>query len=181
MCIAQRAKAPLVELWTQGISATEGRTTSKVELDVFEYLAKPYLALYIDEDMSNLGLMRAVFSSQQSTGLIYAPNTESGLEIAGNTKPDFILLGINPPAKDGMRDLEVLKQDRLTRDLPIIAVGCSGETEKVLKNRSAEEFDEYLMKPVNLEDFQDTLDRVLNNLGGKGNRPETNPTAFETR
>lgn len=157
-----------VELWTQGISATTGKTPSKVELDVFEYLAKPYLALYIEEDMSNLGLMRAVFSSQQGTGLIYAPNTESGLEMAGITKPDIILLGINPPAKDGIQDLEVLKQDRLTRDIPIIAIGCSGETEKVIKSRSAEEFDEYLLKPVNLGDIQDTLDRVLNELGEKG-------------
>lgn len=75
---------------------------------------------------------------------------ETGLEaIKGikNEVPDLILLDISLPEMDGPEVLKLLREEELTKKVPVIAItahAMEGDREKYLKLG----FDDYITKPI---------------------------------
>lgn len=79
--------------------------------------------LAIDDQVDNLITIKAVIKSRiQNCDVITALSGKDGIEIAIKEQPDTILLDIIMPDMDGFETCKRLKQNELTKHIPIIMV-----------------------------------------------------------
>ena len=116
--------------------------------------------LYIEDSKANLRLMKEIIGRNPNINFLSAHKAEKGLEIARKQHPDIILMDINLPGKDGYQALKELRDDKETRDIPVIAVTVNASPDDKKKGLEAG-FDSYLTKPIDinltLRTIQDAL------------------------
>jgi len=106
--------------------------------------------LYIEDNASNIRLMRHVIDALGSMELHVAEHPVEGLAVAEQLLPDVILLDINLPCMDGFEVKARLAANPLTAGIPVIALSANVLTETVERGRAAG-FHAYLTKPLNIE------------------------------
>jgi signal transduction histidine kinase/CheY-like chemotaxis protein len=116
--------------------------------------------LYVEDNLSNLRLMRRIIATRSNLTLLDAPNAELGLAMAKARQPDLILLDINLPGMDGFAALRRLREDPATRAIPVVALTANAMARDVGKGQAAG-FDDYLSKPLDVEKFLALLDKRL--------------------
>ena len=108
-----------------------------------------------DEDMSRaIGLMLRLIDCEARTFL----NARSAAEalLAGEQRPDLVILDVNMPEVSGMDLLEFLRRDPEWHDLPIVML--SSEVTDVQVDAALDKgADGYVFKPVTIEE----LDKVM--------------------
>jgi CheY-like chemotaxis protein len=83
--------------------------------------------------------------------VLQAENAEDGIQIAKEKHPDLILMDIALPGMDGLEATRVLKKEKQTKDIPVVAltahamkddndealkIGCSGYITKPINTRT---------------------------------------------
>ena len=116
--------------------------------------------LYIEDNSANLLLMRKVIELRKNIALLEAVNAESGLLIAETRRPDIILLDINLPDMNGYEALRRLRDNPLTRDIPVVAVSANAMLKDIEKGRAAG-FNDYITKPLDVKNLFAILNRIL--------------------
>ena len=150
-----RAKLPLKNIQNEKL-----KETSQIHKMNLTGLTKTIL--YIEDNPSNLNLVKQIFSHQPNIKLCTAHEPLLGMELSLTQKPDLILLDINLPGIDGY---EVLKQLRLrneTTNTPVIAISANAMTRDIKKGLAAG-FDDYITKPIVINDLLDSVDTLLKN------------------
>ncbi len=112
--------------------------------------------LYVEDNESNQRLIARLFARFPELKLEVANDALRGLYLARTHKPDLILMDINLPGMDGYEALEVLKSDRSTAHIPVVALSANAMAHDLKKGNSAG-FVDYLTKPINLEALLETL------------------------
>ena len=76
-------------------------------------------------------------SSLEAKGflIMYEQTAEAGLKSAFEQKPNLILLDIMLPDKNGFEVLQELKQNDITKDIPVIILTGKSSGEEVVKDR----------------------------------------------
>ncbi|HEB84891.1 MAG TPA: response regulator [Bacteroidetes bacterium] len=103
--------------------------------------------------------LRLDFSKWEIT-FYEAANGLEGAEIARMIQPDLILMDVSMPVMTGTEAVSLLKAQKTTREIPVIAVTAHvhpRDRERFL----AEGFDDYLPKPVDLDRLADCVRRHL--------------------
>ncbi|MBE9043227.1 response regulator [Pleurocapsales cyanobacterium LEGE 10410] len=91
---------------------------------------------------------------------IFATDAVTAISLAKEQQPDLILLDIVLPQISGLQIAMMLKSNKRTRDIPLIAVtGLAKKPEQLL---FAAGFDDYIYKPYNLIDLQQAIASNLN-------------------
>lgn len=116
--------------------------------------------LYIEDNPPNIRLMEQMIKHFSQLELIAAKEAFYGVYLARTEHPDLIILDINLPGMDGYEALSVLKQDRSTRNIPVVALSANAMPYDLERGRKAG-FEEYLTKPLQLEQLLTTLNRLL--------------------
>tara|TARA_R100001039_G_scaffold39214_1_gene45238 strand:+ start:10310 stop:12943 length:2634 start_codon:yes stop_codon:yes gene_type:complete len=116
--------------------------------------------LCIEDNPTNLNLIKRVFRQYIQFDLIAASDAEIGLELARQYEPAVILMDINLPGMNGFEALESLKRSAITRDIKTIALSANAMPHDIDKGLKAG-FDYYLTKPVNFELLIETINRAL--------------------
>ncbi len=101
---------------------------------------------------------------------------EEGTDLARARRPDLILMDIQLPGMDGLTATQILREDELTRDIPIVALtshAMTGDREKALVAGC----NAYITKPIRIESFRREISAILDVVytsgsAGKG-REET--------
>ena len=101
--------------------------------------------LLVDDDASNLKLLREILESHHD--LIYAKSGAAALSLAGQQRPDLILLDIMMPEMDGYEVCRRLQADERTREIPVIFVTAKAEEEDETLGFAVGGVD-YITKPV---------------------------------
>src|SRR4029078_12185023 len=115
--------------------------------------------LIIEDNDKNLKLVRDVLQVKGYTTL-EAVTAEKGIKLAGEHKPDLILMDIQLPGMNGIDALRVLRADSATSAIPAIAVTASVmQQDRNLITDAG--FDGYVGKPINLKEFLDAVRDVL--------------------
>ena len=93
--------------------------------------------------------------------MLHATSGEEALKMAGEAKPDIILLDIMMPGTlDGYDVCRLLKKDPDTRDIYIIMLTARGQ--KVDKEKGmASGSDDYFVKPFSPVELMDKIDSIL--------------------
>ena len=92
--------------------------------------------------------------------VIEAPDGAVGLKMAGEHKPDLMLLDLQMPVMDGftaVRKLRDMPELRAMKVIAITSLAMKGDREAVLKAG----FDEYVTKPIDTRMLPDLIKRVL--------------------
>jgi two-component system alkaline phosphatase synthesis response regulator PhoP len=120
--------------------------------------------LLVDDDLDFLEATKRMVESS-GFGTDTAVNAEEGLEKAKKGKPDLIVLDVMMPGMDGWEACEVLKNTAETRDIPIIMLTAvaSNVKETTYSHQSGKqtEADDYIPKPVEIEDLLKRIKRLL--------------------
>jgi len=117
------------------------------------------LILIVEDNDKNLKLVRDVLQVKGYTTL-EAGTAEDGIKLAGEHKPDLILMDIHLPGMNGIEALGVLRADPATATIPVIAVTASvmQQDRKLITDAG---FDGYVGKPINLKEFLDAVRDTL--------------------
>jgi PAS domain S-box-containing protein len=146
---------PLVEGPLEQLARTNGLET--VEEDGHD---KHCTVLYIEDNLSNLTLVETIFQRRPDIKLLVAMQGRLGLTLARDHRPDLILLDLNLPDIPGdevLRHLQDIPEMRKTPVIMISADATPGQIERLL----AAGAHSYLTKPLNVRQFLEAVDEVL--------------------
>ena len=117
------------------------------------------LILIVEDNERNLKLVRDVLQVK-GFSTIEAGTAEDGIRLAGERKPDLILMDIQLPGMSGIDALKVLRGDAATAAIPVIAVTASvmQQDRKLITEAG---FDGYVGKPINIKEFLEAVRRAL--------------------
>lgn len=80
--------------------------------------------LVVEDNIENMRLFHAILKLE-GVEVIEADEAPKGLQLAESEQPSLILMDIHMPGMDGLTATRLLRENELTRDIPIIAVTAS--------------------------------------------------------
>ncbi len=89
-----------------------------------------------------------------------AKNGKEAIEQAETEKPDLILMDVMMPEMDGLETCRHLKMDSSLKSIPIIMLTAKGQVQDV-KDAFAVGADSYVVKPFNLPDLEERIEKML--------------------
>lgn len=109
------------------------------------------LVLIVDDNSDNIKLLSNIlFEAQYNVAI--ANSGAKAIKIANKKLPDLILLDIMMPEMNGFEVCYILKQNDLTKDIPIIFLTAKTETESIVEGFETGAVD-YLTKPFRTEEL----------------------------
>lgn len=144
---------PQVEILQGSVEVSEKELTDE-NLNQFQKSK----ILVVDDVQSNLYLMTAYFSGSKHQ-LIFAMDGKEGIKQAIIQRPDLIILDLWMPNFNGIEVTRLLKQNRATKNIPIIIVTASSRAQDEASLESLCEG--FIRKPVNLSQLVSQLKKVL--------------------
>jgi len=116
-------------------------------------------ALVVDDNGNNLMLEKDLLEVA-GFEVFEAENASNGIAVAGREKPDIIIMDVRLPDMRGSEAARILRQDKETRDIPIVFVTASVMTEgrEELKNITNTGF---IGKPINTRTFAKEISQFI--------------------
>jgi|GEM_PF-698689 len=136
-----------------------GDTTDTVESMKRENKVVQPKILVVDDVKMNIQLLGSILV-KEGYALSYATNGLKALEMTGKECFDIILLDVMMPEIDGFTVCRHLKQDPVTRDIPVLFLTAKSEKDDIVRGFQEGAVD-YLTKPFNAAEM---LARVKTHL-----------------
>lgn len=117
--------------------------------------------LVIDDSTTNAILMETVLSTRNyHTHITFS--VKEALAYLEKEKPDLILLDLLMPFVDGFEFLNIIKNDKNIKNIPIVVVSAVSDPNEVKRAKSYG-IKEYIFKPINIKIFTNYIDNLLIN------------------
>lgn len=126
-------------------------------------MKKTPVILIVEDNPKNRRLVNDILESQ-GYDTIQASNGREGINLARRQKPELIIMDMQMPDIDGLQATRILKSDRATSHIPIIALtamAMKGDREKILGAGC----DDYLQKPVRFDTLTVSVQKWLGKQG----------------
>lgn len=136
------------------IEEVEQPTAPKVNTEILRQ-NKNHPILVIDDD-PEICYTIGQYLASKGYEVIYANSGEQGLKIAEEHQPFVITLDIMLPDKDGWTVLSELKENPLTKDIPVILISIIGDKNLGYGLGAFE----YFVKPISSDDLLSTILRL---------------------
>lgn len=114
--------------------------------------------LVIDDEVGLRELLEGWLSRDYE--VLLAADGLEGIEILRRYRPDLVLLDITMPKMDGWAVLRSIRQEELTRDLPVIMLTARGDMNALMESKRLRA-DDHMIKPVVLEELAGYIKRYL--------------------
>lgn len=116
--------------------------------------------LYVEDNPANLKLVERLIGRRSDLRLLSAIDGNSGVELARTCQPDVILMDINLPGISGIEALRILREDKVTAHIPVVALSANAIPRDIQKGLEAGFF-RYLTKPIKVNEFMEALNIAL--------------------
>jgi CheY-like chemotaxis protein len=116
--------------------------------------------LYIENNQSNVALMKGYFNDVAHVRLLCAENAEIGIVFASEYQPELIFIDLNLPDIDGYTALHKLKAEAKLNDTAVVAV-TTDVMKKTREKVKQAGFDDFLAKPISFNTLQKMLQQYL--------------------
>ena len=116
--------------------------------------------LYVEDNPANLKLVAQLIARRPNMCLLSAADAARGIELARDRQPAVILMDINLPGISGIGALKILREDPLTKHIPVIAISANAMPHDIHKGLEAGFF-RYLTKPIKVVEFMGVVDVAL--------------------
>lgn len=113
----------------------------------------------IDDTPENLHLLNDILS-ERGYKVRALPNGQMGISACQASPPDLVLLDITMPGMNGYEVAEKLKEDPITREIPIIFISAMTQTEDKIRAFDAGGVD-YVTKPLQVEEVMARVETHL--------------------
>jgi CheY-like chemotaxis protein len=108
---------------------------------------KKVKVLIVDDDDTNLRLLKGILQGKFSFEIIEAKNGKLALEMIYSQKPFMVILDVMMPEMDGIQVLEEIRKNEETKDLPVIICSAVSEKSKIVTLFNQGIVD-YILKPI---------------------------------
>ena len=122
--------------------------------------ARTRTLLYVEDNPANLKLIEKLVARRHDIRLLSAIDGTRGVELARTCQPDVILMDINLPGISGIDALKILREDKSTSHIPVVALSANAIPRDIQKGLEAGFF-RYLTKPIKVADFTDALNAAM--------------------
>ena len=92
--------------------------------------------------------------------LISAMDGETGIELAKSRNPSLIIMDINLPGMSGLDALKVLKDNKLTAHIPVIAMSAAAMPQNIADGLKSG-FLSYLTKPIVIDEVIGIIEEIV--------------------
>jgi len=116
--------------------------------------------LYVEDNPTNMELIRQLITRRNDLKLLAATDAHIGIQMARSFRPDVILMDINLPGLNGYDALKILHSDRITKDIPVMALSANALPRDIKLGLDAGFF-LYLTKPISVSEFTQALHDAL--------------------
>jgi len=119
--------------------------------------------LIVEDNEKNMKLVRDILR-HKGHATLEATTGEDGVRLALQHVPALILMDIQLPDIDGIEALRRIREHAALDATPVVAVSASvmpDDQQKIVSSG----FDAFITKPINLKQFQDTVQQFL--AGGR--------------
>jgi signal transduction histidine kinase/ActR/RegA family two-component response regulator len=124
-----------------------------LEADAFSaFVGGGHVVLQIEDNPANLRLVERALKSLTDVKVISAPQGRLGVELAGQHRPDVILLDVNLPDISGLEVLRALRAEPATRDIPVIVISADATRQQITRLLDAGAL-AYITKPLDVTRF----------------------------
>ncbi len=121
---------------------------------------RPARLLYVEDNPSNVELLRQALALRPSVALQVATDGLQGLALAQQERFDLAIVDIGLPGLDGIELCRRLRAEPATRALPLIALSANAMREDIERARAAG-YALYLTKPVDVAQLLAAVDQLL--------------------
>ena len=115
--------------------------------------------LIVEDNPANMTLATFLLQSA-GHAVLKATDAETALALARDEQPDLVLMDIQLPGMDGLQATGLLKRDKATRAIPVVALtalAMKGDEERI----RAAGCDGYIAKPLAYKEFLATISNQL--------------------
>lgn len=117
------------------------------------------LALYVEDNPDNLALIEQVVEQRGGVRLMTAIQGRQGYDLARQHVPDVVFLDLNLSDINGDEVLHLLKSHPMTKRIPVYILSADATTSQIKRLKAAGAAD-YMVKPIDIPNFQRILDEV---------------------
>ena len=121
-------------------------------------MKKDYNIIYIEDNRFNIKLIQNL-AEKLGLEIKAFENPKEGLEYCKNNDVDLLLVDYMMPELNGIDLVNLLKKEK--PDVPIVMITALDDL-KLRKKATLSGIDAFLPKPVNVNDFKETIFRLLN-------------------
>jgi PAS domain S-box-containing protein len=116
--------------------------------------------LYVEDNPANLKLVEKLIARRSDLRLLSARDGNRGVELARSHVPDMILMDINLSGISGIDALKILRGDKATAHIPVVALSANAMPRDVAKGLDAGFF-RYLTKPIKVTELMEAVNVAL--------------------
>ena len=116
--------------------------------------------LYIEDNETNVELMRGMLANRPQIELSVAVNGRDGLAAVRQRPPHLILLDVGLPDIDGLQVLQLIREDPRLARIPVIVVSADTSTQRI-EAAVAGGASDFLPKPLDLQALLRAVDVQL--------------------
>ena len=122
-----------------------------------------YTLLHVEDRPELQELVRHILTCRPSIKIIGAETVAEGVQQAKKHHPDLILMDVHLPDGSGMDALKQMQAFEETADIPVIALS-SMATQLQIEEGLKDGFKYYITKPIDVPEFLETIDRILDTV-----------------
>ena len=140
---------------------SQGSSSNKISLpDLTNGDQSHQTLLYIEDNISNLNLVKKYIEGFTSFQFLARQNPIDGVTAARQHQPALILMDINLPEMDGIQTFKELQKYDETKSIPVIAVSANAMDHDI-KSALDAGFKKYMTKPLDLPSLVETIHTTL--------------------
>lgn len=109
--------------------------------------------LIVEDSTTNILLLTSILDEEGFSDIVSVNDGKQAFKQMSKQKPNLVLLDINIPNKmNGIKVLELIKNDPQLRDVPVIIISAMNDEKFISKGLELGAL-EYLTKPLNIDRF----------------------------
>ena len=122
-----------------------------------------YTLLHVEDSPEIQELVRYILTSRPSIKIISAETVAEGVQQAKKHQPDLVLMDVHLPDGSGLDALKQMQAFKETANIPVVALS-SLATQLQIEEGLKEGFKYYITKPIDVPEFLETVDRILDSV-----------------
>ena len=112
--------------------------------------------LYVEDHADSVALVDKLLAGRKDLLLLRAADANLGIKLARTQRPEAILIDVDLAGMSALEFMAILRADRATAAIPILALGANASPKAIVKALEAGFF-QVLTKPLRTEPFMEAL------------------------